>query len=263
MNNFAFRLPSPYRGFYPTGADGAHSKQMRLAFLGTLAAVLAHDYANIFQGILLRLACMKKNGEIRPSDLAAIERQLTHAAHRAEQLSKFINGADNVGRFTSIDLRETIDDAIELIEWRQSPNPDGQKKYTIHRELAYLPPILGSVGEMVFLFVNLLMNACEAMPDGGIITISGRAEESEVVIAIADQGTGIPYGLLAKMFDEFVTTKSSGSGWGLFMASELMRRLGGSIAAQNRPAGGALFTLRFPCSTQSWGSLNCTRVDGR
>jgi len=246
MNNFGSRLPSPPLGFYAAGADNSHSKQIRLAFLGTLSAGLVHDYANTFQGILLRIAYIKKRGDILPADLASIERQLTHATHRAEQLSKFINGVDTMGRFTSIDLRELVDDAIELIEWRQSKNTDDKQKYTIHREFVDLPPILGPAGELVFLFMNLLMNSCEAMPNGGVITVIGRAEEHEVVVTIGDQGTGIPYELLARMFDEFVTTKSSGSGWGLFMARELMRRLGGSIGAENRPSGGALFTLRFP-----------------
>lgn len=246
MNSSGVPLPSP--SFNAPGTDGGDSKQMRLAFLGTLGAGLAHDYANTFQGILFRLACLKKNGEIRPLDLASIERQLKHAAHRAEQFSKFINGADILGQFISIDLRETVEDAIELVEWRESQNTDDRKKYTFRRELADLQ-ILGPAGEMVFLFVNLLMNSCEAMPHGGAITVSGSAEEHEVIITIADQGSGIPYELLAKLFDEFVTTKTSGSGWGLFMARELMRRLGGSIAAENRPSGGALFTLRFPRST--------------
>ena len=246
MNSLTVRVPSLSTRFYSFSADRAASKQMRLAFLGTLGAGLAHDYANTFHGILLRIACLKKKDEIRPADLDAIERQLTHAAHRAEQLSKFVNGADTTGRFTSINLRETVEDAVELIEWRQSQNTDRGKRFTIRREFADVPPILGPAGEMVFLFVNLLMNSCEAMPDGGVITVGGHAEEHEAVITIADEGTGIPYELLAKIFDEFVTTKSSGSGWGLFMARELMRRLRGSIAAENRPSGGALFTLRFP-----------------
>jgi signal transduction histidine kinase len=254
MSNMTVRFTSASTPIYSTSFEREDSKQRRLAFLGTLGAGLAHDYANAFHAILLRLACLKKKGDLRPADLDSIERQLTHAAHRAEQLNQFINGVDASNRFTSIDLRTTVEDAIELIGWRQSQIEKDRNKYTIEREFADLPPIVGPVGELMYLFVNLMINACEAMPDGGVLTVSGRAEEGEVVIAIADQGSGIPYELLAKMFDEFVTTKSSGSGWGLFMARELMRRLGGSIAAQNRPSGGALFTLRFPRSTNHVGA---------
>jgi signal transduction histidine kinase len=246
MSNMTVRFTSASTPIYSASSEREDSKQRRFAFLGTLGVGLAHDYANAFQAILLRLACLKKRVELRPSDLDSIERQLTHAAHRAEQLTEFIKGADASNRFTSIDLRKTVEDAIELIGWRQSKNEDDRKKYTIEHEFADMPPIVGPIGELMFLFVNLLTNACEAMPDGGAITVSGRAEDREAVITIADQGGGIPYELLAKMFDEFVTTKSSGSGWGLFMARELMHRLGGSIAAKNRPSGGALFTLRFP-----------------
>jgi MFS family permease len=103
--------------------------------------------------------------------------------------------------------------------------------------------------ETASVFVNLLINACEAMPDGGLIKRQRASRDGEVVVAIADQGCGIPSEMLTKIFDDSVTTKSSGSGWGLFMARELMRQLGGSIAAENRPKGGALFTLRFPLAT--------------
>jgi signal transduction histidine kinase len=254
MSNMTVRFTSASAPIYSNSSQCEDSKQRRLAFLGTLSAGLAHDYANAFHAILLKLACLKKKGEVRSSDLNLIERQLTHAAHRAEQLNEFINGTDASNRFTSIDLGETLEDAIELIGWRQSQNEENRKKCAIEREFTDLPPIVGPAGELMYLFVNLLMNACEAMPDGGSITISGRAEDREAVITIADQGGGIPYELLAKMFDEFVTTKKSGSGWGLFMARELMRRLCGSIAAQNRPSGGALFTLRFPLSTDGFGA---------
>jgi hypothetical protein len=118
MSKMTVRFASSSPLLYPASARLDGSKQRRLAFLGTLGAGLAHDYANIFHAILLRLACLKKKGEVRPSDLDSIERQLTHAAHRAEQLHEFINGADASNRFTSIDLRKTIEDAIELIGWR-------------------------------------------------------------------------------------------------------------------------------------------------
>jgi signal transduction histidine kinase len=250
MSNRTVRFTSGSTPIYSTSSQREDSRLRRLAFLGTLSAGLAHDYANAFHAILLKLACLKKKGELRPTDLDSIERQFAHAAQRAEQLNKFINGADASNRFSSIDLRTTVEDAIELIGWRQSQIEKDRDKYTIEREFADLPPIVGPVGELMYLFVNLLMNACEAMPDGGAINVSGRAEDREAIVTIADQGSGIPYDLLAKMFDEFVTTKKSGSGWGLFMARELMHRLGGSIAAENSPSGGALFTLRFPLSAR-------------
>jgi len=163
-------------------------------------------------------------------------------------LNRLVDGADGIGQFTPIDLRAIVEDAVELIGWRQSQKED-RKKYDIGCQFSDLPAIVGPSRELMYLFVNLLMNAREAMPDGGTITVSGRAEDCEVVIAIADQGSGIPYELLVKMFDEFVTTINASSSWGLFMARELMRRLGGSVAAENGPSGGAPFRLRFPRST--------------
>jgi signal transduction histidine kinase len=223
--------------------------QRRVAFLGSLAAGIAHDNANTFNALLLKLELLRQKEIIHACDLQPIERQLRRAAQRAAQLNEFIKGDVDINRFTAVDLQKTIQDAIELVGRRESGNEGSTRRWTVEYEMPDLPPIAGPAGELTYLFVNLLMNACEAMPDGGLINVSGRVEDGEVVVAIADQGCGIPSEMLTKIFDDSVTTKSSGSGWGLFMARELMRQLGGSIAAENRPKGGALFTLRFPLAT--------------
>jgi signal transduction histidine kinase len=235
----------PTSGTVTNSVDLQHQK--RVAFLGTLAAGIAHDNANTFNALLLKVELLRQKEVLQGSDLESIARQLKRAAQRAVQLTEFIKGDDDLNRFTAVDLRKSIEDAIELVEWREFEN--GGTHWTVDFELPDMPPVAGPPGEVMYLFVNLLMNACEAMPNGGAITVSGRTEDKAVIVTIADRGCGIPHQMLAKIFEDSVTTKNSGSGWGLYMARELMHRLGGSIAADNRTGGGAVFTLHFPLAS--------------
>jgi signal transduction histidine kinase len=220
-------------------------RSARLELVGSLTAGLAHDYANTFQSLLLRLEILRTKSAVSIGDLNCLGLQLQGAAQRADQLNDFIKG-DALVRFTSVDLRQTIKEAIELLRWGKAQNGNGVSPSRIECELPHLPHIVGPVGEVMYLFVNLLKNACEAMPTGGTITITGRVANGHIFIDIADQGTGIPEELLTRIFGQFVTTKHAGTGLGLWMARGLMRRLGGDIAAENQSQGGALFTLTFP-----------------
>src|SRR6185369_8405598 len=95
--------------------------------------------------------------------------------------------------------------------------------------------------------VNLLLNARDAMPRGGTIHLAAEHADSRVILNVVDEGRGIPPEHLAKIFDPFFTTKGNrGTGLGLSMAYGVLTRLGGDISAQNRPEGGACFTLSFP-----------------
>jgi signal transduction histidine kinase len=107
--------------------------------------------------------------------------------------------------------------------------------------------VLGEAANLRYVFINLLLNARDAMPNGGTIRVRGTHTGSRVVITVEDEGTGIPKAHLHSIFRPFFTTKGShGTGLGLSMAYGVMSRVGGSITAANRPEGGAVFTLTFP-----------------
>jgi CheY-like chemotaxis protein len=117
----------------------------------------------------------------------------------------------------------------------------------VETSLPGLPLILGEPAELRQIFVNLLLNAQDAMPDGGTVRIGAKLCQDTVVVTVEDEGQGIPQEYLGRVFDPFFTTKGErGTGLGLSIAYGAMARLGGSITAANRSAGGAIFTLRFP-----------------
>jgi signal transduction histidine kinase len=110
--------------------------------------------------------------------------------------------------------------------------------------------VTGSAGDLQHVFINLLLNARDAMPDGGTITIRAFPQGDRVVVTVEDEGTGIPPSCLSRIFEPFFTTKhANGSGIGLAMARDTMSRSSGSICARNRPEGGACFELSFRVST--------------
>jgi two-component system cell cycle sensor histidine kinase/response regulator CckA len=118
---------------------------------------------------------------------------------------------------------------------------------------AGLPEVRGPASELRQVFLNLLLNASDAMPQGGTIRVQSEVEQDTVTVRVSDQGTGIAPQNLDRIFEPFFTTKGPrGTGLGLSLARKVMDTIGGSIAATNQPAGdGAVFTLKFPIARLS------------
>ena len=117
----------------------------------------------------------------------------------------------------------------------------------IEADAPLLPPVNGVASDLRYVFINLLLNARDAMPDGGVICVRGTDAGGKVVVTVEDEGTGIPPEHLHSIFRPFFTTKGNqGTGLGLSMAYGVMARAGGSITAANRPKRGAVITLTFP-----------------
>lgn len=147
-----------------------------------------------------------------------------------------------------VDLAGIIHQSVAMV--RSTLEEKGSllgRSASIEVTLPNMPLILGEAVELRQIFVNLLLNAQDAMPSGGAIHIAGKIDPDAAEIRVEDEGQGIPEEDLGRVFDPFFTTKGEkGTGLGLSIAYGAMARLGGSITASNRPAGGAIFTLRFP-----------------
>ena len=119
---------------------------------------------------------------------------------------------------------------------------------TIDRHVAAMPTISADFGQLRQAFVNIILNACEAMADGGRLTIRARPSEDRAALEFEfeDTGTGIPPDELAKVFDPFFTTKEKGTGLGLSVVYGIVERHGGTIAARSELGAGTTFTIRLP-----------------
>jgi signal transduction histidine kinase len=119
-------------------------------------------------------------------------------------------------------------------------------------------------GQLRQVLLNLVLNALDAMPQGGTITVTlDRDGEDALTLAVADRGGGLPAALGERIFDPFTTTKETGLGLGLSICKRIAAAHGGTLSAANRAGGGAVFTLRLPAAQEREQSATSRRaVDG-
>ena len=224
--------------------------QERLKAVGELASGIAHDLNNSLNALRLNVELMRDDSTLTPEQSA-----------RSAWLSRIVNdSASTIGRLQdfarrrhdrpvqAVDLKAVVSQSVEMA--RSTLEERGSllgRSSRVEANLPDLPPILGEPAELRQIFLNLLLNAQDAMPEGGAICIGATVGKEAVVVTVEDEGQGIPEKFMGRIFDPFFTTKGErGTGLGLSIAYGAMARLGGSIAAANRAGGGAIFTLRFP-----------------
>ena len=222
----------------------------RLRSIGEMASGLAHDLRNILNAGTLRLGILRsKAGDDLIEDVNALARTVSAATERVRGLQEFVSRRPQEG-LEPFDLSILIAEAIEMVDFliQKTPTTNGGT-IKIERKISEsLPKVLVFPNQAKHVIANLLINGREAMPDGGTLLIEAKETPAAVEVTVADQGTGIPPDILAKMFEPFFTTKDLGTGLGLSMARDVMTRLGGDIRAENRSSGGAAFILNFPIS---------------
>jgi len=237
----------------------------RMETLGALAAGLTHDFNNILNTIATNVALTRKDGGYSQQvgvRLDHISDAVNNAAGLIRRLMQFSRRQDlhlrslgineivrSVLRLTQPLLRENIHLAVELKE--------------------DLPAVYGDSSELEQVLVNLIVNAIDAMPDGGDLTIAthlavrkrtGLAEKEPtepkqqefVQISITDTGIGIPTEIQSAIFEPFFTTKSEGKGTGLGLSSAfgIVRQHGGKIEFNSLPGRGTTFTVSLPAQAQ-------------
>jgi signal transduction histidine kinase len=115
--------------------------------------------------------------------------------------------------------------------------------------------IIGNTGEIEQLFLNLLLNAYDATPNGGAVSVEAMRTDTSITITISDTGAGIAPEVLGKIFEPFFTTKARGSGLGLAISSGIAQAHGGRLRALNRPTGGAMFSVELPLTTSTSATI--------
>jgi PAS domain S-box-containing protein len=224
--------------------------QERLKAVGELASGIAHDLNNSLNALQLRveLLCADPSLVLRHNDsLQLIARIVRDAGATIGRLQDFARRRHD-RPVESVDLNAIISQSVEIAKSTlEEKNFLLGRSIRIEVEIQALPLALGEPAELRQIFLNLLLNAQDAMPTGGTIRISGRVDRGTIVVSVEDQGEGILPQHLNRIFDPFFSTKGErGTGLGLSIAYTAMRRFGGTISAANRVEGGAIFTLTFP-----------------
>lgn len=237
-------------------AEEERRKLQKLESVGTLAGGIAHDFNNILMGVFGGIELAKMS---LPKDHAAYKyietahQALARATHLTKQLLTFAKGGDPL--FETFRLHRLIRDAVEL-------NLSGSNVKAEENLPEDLWPIRADRGQISHVLANLIINAKQAMPDGGRLFISGEnitasadehlpAPGEYVKIVLRDEGIGIPEKFLGRIFDPYFSTKQSGSGLGLAIVHSVVTKHHGHIRVESGTEAGTSFILYLPAQTSA------------
>ena len=216
----------------------------RMASLGALAASIAHEINNPLTYLLANLHWLEGR-KLAPE----ASEQLGAALEGAQRIRSVVADLSSFSRIDAgqpvlLDVRELIDAALRMAHGEIRCRARVVKRY------AETPPVLASDGRLGQVFLNLVVNAAQAIPEGNIdqneiVVTTGTDERGRVRVEVSDTGQGIAPQLLEKVFDPFVTTKPPGAGMGLglFICRNVVTSLGGELVVESTPGKGSTFRL--------------------
>jgi len=221
----------------------------KMASIGILAAGVAHEVNTPLTGISSFTQMLLEGSD--PEDpktkvLEKIERQTFRAAKIVNGLLNLARPGSPTGERVPVDLNAIISDVLSLLDHQFRV-----ANIQVRRDLASpAPVILGFEFKLQQVFLNLFLNARDAMPKGGWLSIATRVDGDVVVAEVGDTGTGIPREHLSRIYDPFFTTKAigRGTGLGLSITYGIVREHDGAIACDSTTGEGTRFTLSFPLS---------------
>ncbi len=225
----------------------------RLAAVGELAAGVAHELRNPLTSVKLLIQTAAQHHAERPLS----EKQLCVVQEQIVRMENTIQGLLDFARPPPMhqvrhDLRDTLRRALNLIEGHAH-----QQDVHIREDFASAPvSVEGDPEQLHQVFVNLLLNGIEALPQGGELDVAIHGEEQlgeGCRISVSDSGTGIPPPIMERMFEPFVTSKARGTGLGLAISRRIVQQHGGKLTAANRESGGAVFTVELPVHAADTG----------
>lgn len=220
--------------------EARHERNQRLIAMGEMAARIVHEVRNPLCSIELFSSMLAKD--------------LTSTAHQdlAAGISSGISSLNTIltnmlffarphkPAMKPLRLDRVIEDALRML----TPMMESRKvRLTTSLREAELD---GDAELLKQVLMNIVINAVQAMPDGGLIEVSMAREEDMLSVNVRDTGSGIPRRDLEKIFDPFFTTKDTGTGLGLAISSSIMQANGGYIRASSEPGAGSTFSLFFP-----------------
>ncbi len=231
-----------------------HSLRMQWAeqivVLGELAGGLAHEMMNPIGGIKGAAQVLSDNPAISENH-RDILLKIVGQTERIEVLVKsLLNFAQPPKpNFLLINVNEVFEKTISLAEQHPVFLSKKSRGMTIVKNFdPHLPKTMADPIQLQQVFLNLLLNAADAMPNGGTLTVQTSYEEASLFLhaTIRDTGSGIDKSMIDKIFQPFFTTKPKGTGLGLSITRRLVEQHGGTIRVANHPSGGASFTIDLP-----------------
>ena len=217
----------------------------KLAAMGRLTSQIAHELNNPLYGIMNTLELLKTEVSPQSKRRKVLEMALSETQRLSELLRKMLSfSKPDQEEKQAVDINTVIDEILLLHEKQLREN---DIKITTSFA-AKLPPIMASKNQLRQVFLNLVANARDAMPDGGTLSIKTDSDKDDVRIELSDTGIGIKEEHLKRIFDSFFTTKDSvkGVGLGLSVCYGFIKEHGGDIQVRSKPGTGTIFTIVLP-----------------
>jgi len=230
----------------------------KIRALGEMAGGVAHDFNNFLtvilgnvQLLLIRAEAVGLDADFRES-LETVQRVAGDAAETVRRIQEFTR-VRTTRSFTTVDVNRVLRNAVDVASprWRDEAVASG-RSIEIKSEMANIPPVNGNESELGEVLVNLILNAADALTEGGAISLATDVEPGGqwVRATVADDGKGMDEDERKRIFEPFFTTKGpAGSGLGLSVAYGIINRHGGEIMVESRKGGGTRFTVRMPVAT--------------
>jgi two-component system, NtrC family, sensor histidine kinase HydH len=261
LRKIADRIGAVIQRLEQSQRDALRSEQ--LAAVGQMAAGMAHELRNPLMSIKVLTQAAAERSQpavLDATDQTVLEEEIARLEHSIQTFLDFARPPQLEKR--TFDVRPLLEQIVGVISMRAREQGVG-----IQCEFPASPLSLqADVGQFRQVILNLLLNALDAVPNGGkiwlkvagAISSNGQSDrDCTITISVEDSGPGLPVQLGAKIFDPFVSTKETGLGLGLSICRRIVEAHGGEINAANRPEGGAAFTVRFPAVVEDRGS-DCT-----
>lgn len=215
----------------------------RLSAIGQLAASLAHEIRNplaSIEGASEVLESPATSEDVRREFLGIVRKE-------SRRLNRLLTNLLDFARprrpeYQEVDIERLIDSVTSLL----APTAEKAGIQFRKRLPERMPCVQSDPEQLKQVLLNITINAVQAMPEGGEITIGVEQTDGEALISIRDEGTGIPSEQLDKIFDPFFTTKDNGTGLGLSVAHQIITQHGGIITAQRNAARGTTFFIALP-----------------
>ncbi len=226
-------------------AQGMLVRAEKLASIGRLAAAIAHEVNNPLFPIRLDLEGIiediKSDIPIQTRDIEHILSNVDRIKNTVDRLLGFTgNKQADSARFEQLDINTVIEDIVQLNHKLLQ-----RARVDIELNLSPLPYIFGNRYQLEYVFMNLTLNAIDAMPQGGKLAFITKQQGGHVIVKAQDNGEGIPEDIIDTIFEPFISTKEDGNGLGLYISYDIMQKHHGDIFVNSKVNEGTQFTLKL------------------